>query len=272
MTWNPPKDSLKPLIEDPRDFPLGALSAIPDLSEVKPLGIRPPNIYNQISDGNDDFCSAYAVCGALERDEGIALSPEFQFASSKEISGDPENWGQDLRSAMKAPLVHGIAERRDILVPQNPTDRRYFKNYVDEVKKRAQLHKQRTYFKTSGPYSPVDNVRSWIWKYQKPAILGVSWGWNLSDYELKGTPDGFGHAVYAVDFDDEGNLLVVNSAGRGAGRDGMHILSRDTANEYITKYGAYMHQDVSKEEAQMAVDMYRSGAPWWRKLFIRLFY
>lgn len=265
-------NGLKPLPRDPRDYPLGAISSIPKLEDIKPLGVKPVTILNQIADGNDDFCSAYALCGALEPFEG-QLSPEFQFAASKDISGDPLGWGQNLRDAMSSATSIGISERSKTTIPLNPTDRRYFKNYSDENKKQAQLHRQQTYFKTSGNYEPVDNVRAWIYKLKRPVVLGVVWGWDLSDYELNGVPtQGFGHAIYAIDFTQDGRLVVVNSAGMGAGKNGTHLLSREAANEFIGQYGAYMTLDYSPEAAQALVNVYRKNKPWYWKLWQKIRY
>lgn len=261
---------LRELLKDDRDYALGALGAIPLLSDIKPTGLVPRKIYNQIADGNDDHCSAYAIAGALSIKENADLFPAFQFAASKAISGDPDAWGQDLRSAMKATVTYGIPEESDITDEDKliAPERRLFKNY-EKLKFRALFHKQKTFFKTSGPYEPFDNVRAWMSKYQQPVILGVNFGWPISQYVLSGTPDGFGHALYAIDFTND-HLIVVNSAGTEAGQNGIHLLPRATANEYITKYGAFMHQDVTKEEATAAMDMYRSGSPWWVKLWKRL--
>lgn len=251
--------------KDENDFPLGALSVIPDLSEVHPLGLKPRKILNQLADGNDDFCTAYAIAGGLSNTEGADLFPDFQMASSLDLS--PSTWGQDLRAAMAAPTKNGIAETHPML----PKSQRKQFSYYDSYKKDAMLHKQGSYFKTSGPYEPVDNVRAWLFKYRSPVFLGVEWGWQLNQYELSGTPAGFGHCVYAVDSTEDGRLIAVNSAGYGAGQQGMHLISRETANRYIMDYGAYMFQDLNREEAQAAVDMYRSDSNWLCKIVIRLF-
>lgn len=274
MDFNPPVNSLRELVKDSDDFALGALSAIPDLKEVKPIGLKPLTIKDQIRDLNDDFCSGYAVAGSLEIMEGVELYAPFSFAASKVISGGVEKWGQDLRSAMDAPRKYGIPEVQDLndaVRALNPSERRQFSNYAPLYQK-ARFHSQKTYFKTSGPYDPVDNVRAWIFKNKRPAVLGVKFGWQLTDYELNGTPDGYGHAMYAIDTTEDGRLVIVNSAGLEAGREGVHILSRETANEYIMKYGCYQHMDVSLEEARAAMDLYRSSnMPWWKKIIIRLF-
>lgn len=258
------KAGLKPLSEDKRDFPLGALGAIPSLEDVKPTGLSPRKILNQIADGNDDFCTSYAVAGALSITEETDLFPDFQMAASLELN--PSEWGQELRPAMKATTIYGIPNDQKKLPKEQRKD---FSQYT-QFKKEALYHKQKTYFKTSGKYDPADNVIAWLSAYKHPIIMGVNWGWSLQDRELTGFPDGFGHCIYAIDFTpDRKWIKVVNSAGIEAGDNGIHMLSRETANDSILKFGAYMHVDVTKEEAQASVEMYRSNTSWWWKILTR---
>lgn len=37
----------------------------------------------------------------------MELEPGYSFAASKEISGDPDSWGQNLRDACKAHIKYG---------------------------------------------------------------------------------------------------------------------------------------------------------------------
>lgn len=258
------KGGLTPLTKDDRDFPLGALGPIPSLDDVKPTGLQPRKILNQIADGNDDFCTSYAIAGALGITEEADLFPDFQMAASLDLN--PSQWGQELRPAMKATTIYGIPNDQQKL----PVDKRKDFSQYEQYKKEARYHKQKTYFKTSGKYEPADNVIAWLSAYKRPVILGVNWGWSLQDIELTGTPDGFGHCIYAIDFTpDRKWIKVVNSAGETAGDKGTHLLSRETANEFILKYGSYMHVDITKEEAQASVEMYRSSPSWWWKILTR---
>src|SRR3990167_7919152 len=91
---------LKETPKDNRDFLLGSIFRLPKLEEL-------PNEFifdiQKIEDQLDsDFCSAFSSSYLSELQEDVDLEPSLSFAISKVISGDPAEWGQDIRSAMKS--------------------------------------------------------------------------------------------------------------------------------------------------------------------------
>ena len=84
------------------------------------LGCAP--IHNQEKDNNDDFCSAYSSVGMAYLMDNIEGSPEWIFAASKEISNDNEEFGQNMRTAMKTWVEYGSPRREDVIVPESPKD------------------------------------------------------------------------------------------------------------------------------------------------------
>lgn len=253
--FNPPQDSLQPLPPDPRDFNLGELIVYPKLSELPEsfsLG-DPLSIKDQNADENYDFCTAYAYCGASEYQEGEELSPAYSFAASKKISGDIKGWGQNLRDAAKAHVDWGAVSVKDETEKDKaltPEQRRDWGNYTMETISNAKKHYKKSYVTCKGPYEAYDNIRCALWMYRhekRAVVLGVVWAWSLSDWILTGKPTGgFGHAVYIIGWDKDG-LILVNSAGLSAGKQGTHRLTREPTNFYIPTYGAYMFLDETPD-------------------------
>ena len=275
--FQPPKSSLKPLPKDDRDLMVGAFYVLPSLAELPPsfsLG-EPMWIGDQNAEDNSDFCSAYATCGMSMYQEGEPLSPPFSFAASKELSEDKDTWGQDLRTACKAHQKYGALAQGDTpegVFVLSPTQRRDFSLYPAEAKNDALKHCKQSYWKVTGFYDAYDDVRATLWKFQEektPILIGVKWGWQLSQYKLDTVKDGFGHAIYVIGWNEEG-LLVVNSAGKHAGRGGVHVMTREVINEFIPVFGAFAFTDMPSDEAKLSVKAnVNEQTPWWVALIKR---
>lgn len=251
---------LLPLPKDERDYQLGALIKWPKLSELPvKFSVEPISIKNQLEDGNEDFCGACAGTGMIEPKEGMELFYPYLFAAAKKISGgDPDNWGTDLRSIGKALQKYGVPETKDvpeIIKNLSLEDRRRLERYSG-LQMHALDHRAKSYFFVKGPYDPYDDARAALWYFRanrQQILFGVNWGWSLDQYELTGTPDGFGHAMWLAGW-DEGGVIAVNSAGKEAGRDGKHLISRETFNKYASDFGMLMVVDLSPDEAKYYVD------------------
>ena len=251
------KGGLNLLPKDERDINLGEIVTLPKLEELPAdFSLGDTIIRNQEKDGNSDFCTAYGTCGmAYLQDNNIEGSQEWVFAASKELSGDPEGFGQNMRDAFKAWVKYGSPLRNEVKVPENPKDRRYFKNYDPNLT--GDVLKKQTYVTCKGPYDALDNIRASIWKYRnekRAAGIGVVFSWPLSDIFLRGINDnGFGHFMFVTGWttiDGEILLEVVNSYGKEAGQNGKHYLSRETIEYFVSKYGAYLLVDIPLEEAR----------------------
>ena len=247
---------LRPLQKDERDLHVGGLFDLPDPKTLPPtfsLGDAP--ILNQGTDQNDDFCAAYGSVGMAYLQDRILGSPEWVFAASKAISGDPESFGQDMRTIFKTWVEYGSPRKEQVTVPTLPDDRRYFKNYDaslsgDELKKK-------TYVTCKANYDAYDNIRSTIFKFrdEKRAVgIGVVFAWALSDVDINTIQDGgFGHFLYATGWNEKG-LEVVNSYGKEAGENGKHYISREVINHFVGIYGAYTMIDLPIEQARQLAE------------------
>lgn len=275
---HPVKGGLLPLIPDKRDIPLGALIKLPDLDTLsKSLSLGELSIDNQAEMQEDDFCSAYSSDGISELQEGVKLFHAFSFAAGKSLSGDPEEFGQNMRTAMKAHQKIGAVAIQD--APREafnltPHQRRFLENYPPEMKELAKKHKKQTYAAITGPYDYYDDIRATMYyfleKGEKRAIsIGVNFGWPIEQYELTEIPqDGTGHMMYLNGYNESG-IICVNSYGHGAGREGKHLLSRNVINYFIKKYGCYMFVDMPTEEARDRWAYTTQKNPWgWLKWYL----
>src|SRR3990167_3980865 len=97
---------LNPLLPDERDFSVGSIFGTFDLPpDVDFTVSRPLRIKQQ---GDSDECAAYALCGVAEDTEGVELNPDYTFAKTKQLMGEFESWGADLRMAFKSAVKFGL--------------------------------------------------------------------------------------------------------------------------------------------------------------------
>ena len=245
---------LRELQKDERDLSVGALFSLPKLEEL-PDSFDIPTL--EIKDqGESDFCAAYASCSASEIQEAKKLEPAWTFAISKTLSGDVDEYGQDLRTIMKTHVKFGAIEKSDVdqsIKNRSADHLRRIENWNDKLRRIAIYHKKASFMDCKGPYDAFDNIRACMWKFKnekRAVVSGVKWGWD-SDIEKiddMGTPKG-GHAILYRGWKGE-YLLMQNSYGKDAGRNGVHLIHRSVVNDYVGRYGAFMFQDISPEEAR----------------------
>lgn len=248
---------LLPTPHDQRDFKLGDITVLPALSEL-PSSFRLDGIEIK-NQGNTDFCSQFMACGMSGLQEGVSLSPEWAFAVSKELSGDPDSFGQDLRVAMSVHTKYGAVEVTEC--PYSISNRdssflRYIKNYPALFPK-AIKHLKQSYVKVTGPYDHYDNIRATIWKYReekRTVGFGVRFGWDTEDVNLDTVPlDGGGHAMYFAGW-KRGRMVAVQSYGTRAGDKGIQYMSRENVNKAVSEYGAYMFIDMTPEQIKYMIE------------------
>lgn len=271
---------LKELPIDTRDFPLGAVYGTVDITDVPATDfvVAEPLI---IKDQRDtDFCSAYAVTGVSEDQESVILLPEYQFYSTKRITGDPEEWGADLRSACKSAIKYGSVPTDQF--PQMAGKPRSFildsRNWPASADPMASIHKKDTFFAVTGKYDIFDNIRCALWqnKADKSTIVtGALWKsvWlsapNGVIPDLQG--DGFGHAFKIFGqktVAGELCLMAQLSNGTEIGDNGIFYFNRVMANRELGKYGIFMFKDISVEDAQYYLGQpFTVNTPWYAMLW-----
>lgn len=259
-------DGLRELPDDIRDFPLGAVYGTVDIKDV-PLDdfiVSTPLVIKD--QGDTDFCSAYAVTEVSEDQEGVELSPEYQFYSTKRITGDPEAWGADLRSACKSAAKYGSVPMkvclsmkgmpREVILDQTKWDK--------SLDMMAEIYKKESFFSVDGPYDTFDNIRAALFSHRNDKcsiVTGACWknAWITAENGI--IPDvegnGFGHAFKLFGQKNiNGELYIVaqlsNSATVGDG--GLYYFNRTVTNKELSKYGLFMFKDISPEEAKKYID------------------
>lgn len=250
---------LRPTPPDERDFPLGQIITLPDLSDLPKEFILPTlDVYDQ---KDSDFCTAFMSCLMSEKQEGITLEPSWSFAKSKEISGDVSSWGQDIRTALKTHVKSGglpASLSPYSLETDAPSFLRDIKNWP-KLEDKAYPHRKKSFFKVTGPYDHFDNARASIWKFKDIVGTGVNWGWKANEFYLNYIPTGgYGHAVPFIGFttmDDGQEVLVLqNSYSERKGIKGLYYVTREVYNHFANMYGAYLFVDISPEEAKKCLD------------------
>lgn len=263
---------LLPLPLDPRDVTVGGLFIQP-LALPSEFSLHYP--FKVKDQGQSDFCAAYSTCEASELQENVELCPEFSFALSKVISGDPEEWGQDLRTMAKAHTKYGALEETLSPLHGPPDLVRKIENWpkLNNLLNLAITHKKETYAFTKGNGDAFTNICSWLYKfkYEKRAVvLGVLWDWP-SDQKYIDTfaKGGFGHAVLALGWKGD-YLKILNSWGESAGDHGIFWLHRDVVNQNVSAYGALMFIDISPEKAKWYMEngVRYEDTSWWASIRI----
>lgn len=268
---NQPTNSLWPTPKDDRDLKLGAVvgRALPadmpdEYSVADPVVIK--------DQGQTDMCTAYALTAVSEDEEEVALDPFFTFGATKAITGNPTEWGADLRSACKSAVrpkedkrIYGFLEVKDLSKLTNPAtqdDRDRAADYGrisrDEMNE-AVMHAKKTFFTVDdGDGDIFDDMRSamWMTRAEKRSIFtGCNWRsvWTHGGPIIETAPSGqtFGHAVKAFGWRGEYIKLQLSN-GKSIGDNGIFWISRLALNQSFT-FGAYTFLDMPREDAEKAV-------------------
>jgi len=261
------KGGLKEKTEDKRDLKVGAIFSLPALKDI-PVSFKLENIFTAKNQADSDFCSAYSRVGMSQLQEGVELSPKIAFGFSKYLTKDPDEWGQQMRDAMKASVKLGDVEKNDepIDLSFDSARRVYERPDFEELKKKAEKHKKQTYFDATGQYNSFDDLRATIWKFRDKKVavaIGIKFNYPLSDIVLRDVvEDGFGHMLYVYGWEGD-YLLVRNSYGPEAGRNGDHLIHRDIINKWVPIFGAMCLLDMPREEAEYRRDNKIKENDWW---------
>ncbi len=254
------KGGLLPLPPDERDFShskvFGTLKPqelpFEDFIVAEPIRIK--------DQGDSDKCGAYAGCAVSEDQEEVELNPHYQFAKIKQIMGDPEGWGADLRSVCKSFTDYGSIQNA-----AGYPESRDWKDWGPEYDFMAIPHKKKTYFSVDGPYDTFDNMRMTLWQNRNESrsiLTGCLWRneWTNANHgvidDLNYIKTGYGHAlkIYGQEtIDDELYLTAQLSNGIGIGDEGIFYLPRSIVNNEFT-YGAFTFKDMPKETAEYYID------------------
>lgn len=255
------RHGLLPLTHDrTKDFTVGALFDLPKIEDLPAdFTLGAPKIRDQ---GQTDLCSAYASTTVSTYQEGVELSPLYQFAKTKQVmGGDPSAWGADLKSACKSLVEYGSVEQSYMDMQQDMGwDLRDGTKWPKQFDEKAKAHKKQAYLAVKGPYDSFDDIRATIYRFRsegRAILIGVEFGWSLTDARMEHPQEGYGHAMAVYGwrtFNGVPYLMVANSYGMGAGENGTHYFSREVINKYIDIYGAYMTVDQTREDIEYMLE------------------
>lgn len=272
------RGGLLPLPRSEADLSLGALFSPP--TDVPSQFTLPFYEYYAPKNQEDtDFCTAFACTSAMELTEEERLSPEFFFACSKLLTGDPDEWGQNIRDAAQTARKHGALESDKAPFSLSTNDASFLRrieNWGDltPLLNNAIVHKQLGFANCKGSKDGFDNIKDWIWKFQKPVVLGVEWGWPPHQAYIDELSQGYGHCILAVGWknhDGKEYLVIQNSWGEN-GEGGKFYLGRQVINENVSRFGALMFTDISAEDARHYMDNgIKADQPWTTQFIIQMY-
>lgn len=267
---------LHPLPEDSNDFSLAAVFGTAPVEEL-PEEYEIPPLYFK-NQKKLDFCSTFAGTEVSEDQERVELCPLFQFMVTKEIAGNPQTWGANLRDMCQSFVKVGSIEQKDspytIDTPRehlvNPD------NWPYELRDKAAIHRKESFFSVfkDSPYDAFDAIRSALWKHReekRTIVVGAYWrhkSWTRAkngivpddlkpeDYKV-GNYEGHAFKVFGWEIKRnpttgkrEPYLKAQNSWGDEIGDDGVFYFSRLVVDRDFPIFGAYMFKDITKEKAE----------------------
>ena len=242
---------------DGRDLKFGAVHPPINLNEIAGKDFDVFNYNEVLNQGTNDKCTGYGMAKILEAHEKVKLSPDFLFAKGKEMEGNPESWGLQLRTIFKVATKIGALERQDI--PKD-LDVEKVRDGVWWPDEKAFKHRQQSYFfiEQDGYPSLFWAIAGALWQYrdkQNTAGAGCLWepDWlNNARIQAFGNTGGFGHFFAVVGlkhFDDKPYLKILNSGGDGVGDKGYFYMSEEVVNNKFD-YGVGMLIDLPPEKAK----------------------
>jgi hypothetical protein len=275
------KFGLRPLKKDSKQaYRLGWVFDLPKLIDL-PLEFEIPP-FEVIDQKGNDFCAAASVAGQnMIMNKKRVFYPAL-FAISKTLSKDLKAWGQDLHTMERAALI-SVPLWEDMpdyiiekYVEQDWDYLRDINNYPEDMIEKGKKNANGSFFKVWHPkYDDYDTARAALWKFrdkEQTIVFGVIFSWLLDEEFLKGTKlEGFGHAMLKNGFSvTEEGLIITNSYGKSAGKNGQHILARETINFFAKKFGMYMAVDMPKEEAKIKNSRAEWHYAWYLKKILLL--
>lgn len=250
--------------QDARDFSMNRVfgsikkDAIPahDFIVSEPLEIKDQQM--------TDMCTAFAGAAVSEDQEGITLEPAYIFAKTKQMVGNFNEWGADLRTACKAIVKFGALPKEQSPYHLETEGRDFVANWAHwDIKfdKMAKQYAKQSFFMVDGVYDMFDNIRMALWRNKdkkQSVITGClfrrSWlmakeGVIPTKYEKDGIPHAF--KIYGQKRINGKRYLVAQlSNGTSVGDGGKFYFPRYVVNKEFT-FGCYMFVDLPKDQAQV---------------------
>ena len=243
---------------DPRDFALEAFVGATDTFPTDFL-VDVPFVTHQ---GQIPSCSAHAVTTMKYAQEGVRLSPRFNFAWSKFNDGY-QGWGTSFRNAIMVLQEHGAVTEHEYpdsnMLPE--VDYTNVKNIPITASMKALDFKSKSYVLFTA--SDVALFQA-LYTYKTPVLCGCPW---YQSYNRIGTdgkiPDktgtASGHAFVCIGWktvDDDVWFIFQNSFGANWGDKGRFIIKADEIKDRLYS-SLFVTIDMDKEEAKKIDTAYK---------------
>jgi hypothetical protein len=258
-----PNSPLKKLPTDNRDFRLGEVFTLPKLSDI-PNTDWSFDTSLEIKSQQDDMCTANGAASVAEDHENVILDPGYSFAKMKQLLGEWESYGGDLRTMCKTATKFGFLAKAKSPFPDRPRNfLANWQNWPAVYDHYAEEHKQQRYFAIEGPYDLFDNIRAslWLFRHKKHSVLAGSYWyyeWNNpaggvipKNYRREtNTAHAFKVRIAQKVINGEPYLAMQQSYGPGIGDHGTLYFPREVVNREWKDYGAFMFVDVDSAEIE----------------------
>ena len=246
------KEGLKLLPDDKRDFKFAGIHKKPKLKDLpeKFIVAEPLKIKDQ---GMSYKCTGYASASVSEDQEGMPLDPHWQYSKIKQIEGEVEGSGANLRSACKALVEYGSVTEKEA---NGQTDIDW-KKWPVNLSKIGVERAKKSYFDIEWGFDTFDNMRAVMWasRAEKRSILtGCIWRMNwthekdgiIENLDTKAPGQAHAFKVYGWD----GDFIIAQlSNGEKIGDKGTFYIHRHIVNQEF-KYGAFTFKDIDPEEVR----------------------
>ncbi len=234
------------LPRDDRDFSLGALFKrkrnLPKEFMVGEFALEDQKV--------TDFCTGFVVTSASELQEGVELSPEWQFAKTKQLSGNYKTWGADLREACKSAVKFGSVEKKLVSFSVENKDRDFlanYRNYPAWLDDKAKIHRKKSFFRIENNFKAIQEAL-----YLRKAVMtGVKWRYSWGDCKDGIIPEtyssnGVGHAIALIGWKVIKNktYLIAKLSNGNIGDNGKFYFSEEIINKEVGKYGVFCFIDI----------------------------
>lgn len=274
---------LKKLAEDRRDYSFhrtfGASGQV-----VLPASFAicdpPLRIKNQYE---TDLCTAEAATEIEEGEKSAAMSAEWFFSKEKQIMGNPQAYGADLRTACKAAQKFGFLPQSDAPFTLDDQTRDFiadWKNWPVELDAIAATNKIAGYFQVEEFAGDLfDSIRQTLYQNQssrRSILSGSNWyaEWNIGQPGI--IPTEYSERVAQHAFKIFGweeiagvtYLMVQNSEGTESGNNGILYFPREVVNREFT-FGVFCFSDVPENPVVIGTISIITAILNWLKGFFR---
>jgi len=269
---------------DERDLRFGAVVTLPPLETI-PNNFTVGRTEVTVDQKNTDLCTAYATTQANEDQERVEFSPDFQFAMTKFIEGNPNSWGATIRDACASLVKYGSLPIVNAEFSWQKQGRGFiadWDNWPEALKQKAILYAKSSYALVSGPYDLFDNMRATLWanrNERRSIVTGLVWrnSWMVAKdgvipnqgYEDNGTP----HAIRIVGvkyIHGEPYLIAPLTSGTRYGDNGVFYLPRVVVNkECSMKWGYYTFIDATPDQIRyLQKKSLTTKSLWWVRIWL----